>query len=79
MTYKRAKIESSRTKTNYESVFVGRAIQLGGGGGVAILLSFLIVLDQTFWQLVVHKHLQCISESNLNISVFLLFLFNISF
>lgn len=28
MTYKRAKIESSRTKTNYESVFVGRAIQL---------------------------------------------------
>lgn len=29
MTYKRAKIESSRTKTNYESVFVGRAIQLG--------------------------------------------------
>lgn len=28
MTYKRAKIESFRTKTNYISAFVGRAIQL---------------------------------------------------
>lgn len=26
MTYKRAKVESSRTKTNYKPVFVGRAI-----------------------------------------------------